>query len=159
MSEVFSYKVKILEKDLDTFSHVNNANYLALYEEARWEFCTDRGYGVKEIQDSQIGPVILELNLKFKKELTVRETITIQSQYVGAKNARMSLFHQEMIKEDGSVASTLDLTLGLMDLKKRKLIKPDKKWLRCLGISDDGISSDGISSDEISDHETSRETS
>ncbi len=60
----FYYEVIIKEQHLDTFGHVNNAVYMQLFEEARWEFITENGYGLKEIQLLKKGPVILYLILK-----------------------------------------------------------------------------------------------
>lgn len=131
----FEYKFKVLEAHLDTFGHVNNATYLQLFEESRWDFITNNGYGLKEVMEKKIGPVILELNLKFKRELKNREVITVHSESGPMENKLVMTMHQEMKKEDGTVAAILDLKVGLMDLSKRKLIPPTDEWLHCVGIS------------------------
>ena len=41
--------------------------------------------------------------------------------------------NQQMVKETGETAAILDLTVGLMDLKARKLIEPTKEWLEAIG--------------------------
>ena len=74
---VFETQIEIQETDLDVFGHVNNAAYLRLFENARWKFITDWGVGLKEIFATQIGPVILEVQVQFMKELKARERITI----------------------------------------------------------------------------------
>ncbi len=135
--EVFEYKFKVLESHLDTFGHVNNATYLQLFEEARWELITNRGWGLKEVQEREIGPVILELNLKFKRELKNREVITITSQSGEKLNKLVMTMHQKMIKENGEVAAVLDINVGLMDLKARKLIEPASEWLAAVGYGED----------------------
>ncbi len=48
--KTFVYDTQIKEHHLDSFGHVNNATYLSLYEEARWESITENGYGLKEVQ-------------------------------------------------------------------------------------------------------------
>ena len=53
----FIYTVMIKENHLDTFGHVNNAAYLTLYEEARWDFITKNGYGLEVIQNEKKGPM------------------------------------------------------------------------------------------------------
>lgn len=133
--QIFEYKFKVLEAHLDTFGHVNNATYLQLFEEARWDFITERGWGLKEVQEYSIGPVILELNLKFKRELKNREVVTVRSQNGDMKNKLVMTLNQQMIKENGDVAAILDLSIGLMDLKARKLIEPTPEWLRAIGHS------------------------
>ncbi len=136
MSTVYEYELQILEHHLDTFGHVNNATYLALYEEARWDFITKNGLGLKEIMDSKIGPVLLDLHLTFKAELTNREQIKITSVGVGMKNKFVMQLEQKIFKNNGKLASTLNLTVGVMDLAARKLILPDEKLMTALGMKD-----------------------
>ena len=44
------YPLLIVERHLDTFGHVNNATYLELFEEARWDWLQQNGYGLDEIR-------------------------------------------------------------------------------------------------------------
>jgi len=61
------YKVLIREGHLDTFGHVNNATYLQLAEEARWEMLVSSGYGLNVVQQDQKGPTILSTEISFKR--------------------------------------------------------------------------------------------
>jgi acyl-CoA thioester hydrolase len=132
---VYEYEITILERHLDTFGHVNNANYLVMYEEARWDFITKNNLGVKEILANKIGPVLLDLNLVFKSELKNREKIKIISQArTEMRNKYVMILDQKMVKEDGKIASTMTLSVGLFDLRERKLIAPTKEWLKALGV-------------------------
>ena len=63
MSKKFEYQTQIIESHLDSFEHVNNAVYLELYEEARWDFITTGGFGLSRIKEEGIGPVILDLQV------------------------------------------------------------------------------------------------
>lgn len=133
----YEYDLTILEQHLDTFGHVNNAVYLTLYEEARWDFITKNGLGLKQIIESQVGPVLLDLNLTFKSELNNREKIKIISvARPEMRNKYVMLLDQKIIKESGKVASTLTISVGLMDLKERKLIAPTPAWLKALGLEE-----------------------
>lgn len=132
---VYEYEFRVLEYHLDTFGHVNNAKYLELFEEARWDFITKNNLGLKEIMESKIGPVLLEANITFKAELKNRETIKVVSQARSEmRNKYVMILDQKMIKEDGKVASTLTISVGLMDLAQRKLIPPTPEWLKALGL-------------------------
>jgi len=133
MSVIFRYPLTILEKHLDSFGHVNNATYLNLYEEARWDFITERGFGLDRVLRDQIGPVLLDLNLVFKKELTNREKVVITSQYTGLKNKLVMSMSQIIYNADDKVVSNMDFTMGLLDLRERKLIKPTPDWLQAIG--------------------------
>lgn len=126
------YPLMIQEIHLDFYGHVNNATYLTLYEQARWDFITKRGYGLKRIQELAIGPVILEAQVAYKKELSVREDIIIRTWFKGMKNRLVMELEQDMVKKNGDIASTLLLTIGLFDLKARKLLVPTPEWMQVL---------------------------
>ena len=129
----FSYKMQVLESHLDSFGHVNNAKYLEFYEAARWDFIDRGGYGLKEIQELQQGPVILDVHCRFKREIINREWITITSRSE-AWNGKIGKIHQEILKEGGKVSSEAVFTVGFMDFKQRKLVPPTDKWLQAVGL-------------------------
>ncbi len=134
---IYEYDKTILEQHLDTFGHVNNAVYLSIYEEARWDFITKNGLGLSEILKSRVGPVLLDLQLTFKSELNNRDQIKIVSQARSEmRNKFVMILDQKILKENGKVASTLTLSVGLMDLNARKLISPTPEWLKALGIEE-----------------------
>ncbi len=130
----FSFETVIAGNHLDVFGHVNNANYLELYEEARWDFIEKNGFGLERIKRDKVGPVILEINITFKAELLNRDKITIISHPGEMKHKYIMNLHQKMVKEDGTVASILIMKIGLFDLSKRKLILPTKDWFKAIGM-------------------------
>ena len=79
-SAIHNFPLTITEGHLDTFGHVNNARYLEIYEDARWELITANGYGLKEVHERKICPIILSVSLLFKHELKNREKITVTTQ-------------------------------------------------------------------------------
>ena len=131
---VFQYEVLIREMHLDSFGHVNNASYVMLYEEARWDFITKNGYGLDYILEHQIGPVILDLNVRFKRELMNREPIKITSQTIELLSSKILILEQIMYKQDGKIASEAKFTVGLFDMKERKLTESTPEWLQAVGI-------------------------
>ncbi len=126
-----SYEVLIRESHVDSLGHLNNATYLALFEEARWEMITPKGYGFNEIQKFRQGPVILDVHLKFLAEIGLREKIKITTQLLHYKN-KIGQLEQKMIKDDGRIASEAVFTFGLFDLNLRKLIEPTEAWKKAL---------------------------
>jgi len=134
MNKIFEYPLTIIERHLDFYGHVNNAVYLELYEEARWDFITKGGYGHDRIQIDKCGPVLIDLHLTFKRELKNREKIIIQSQSKEMQNKYVMQLEQKMIKADGIVASVLLVNVGLFDMNERKLVLPKPDWLKAIGI-------------------------
>ena len=129
----FEYEVLIREHHLDSYGHVNNATYLALYEEARWEAITQKGYGYKTVQQTGLGPIILEINLKFLKEIKLRERIVITLEVVSYEG-KICILRQQMLRENREVVSEATLTTSFFDLKARKLIPPTAEWLKALDL-------------------------
>lgn len=133
MALVTEYKIEIKESNVDSYGHLNNAAYLMLFEEARWEAITPRGYGFNEIHNLKQGPVILEVNLKFMKEIRLREEIRIVTKVIGYKG-KIGQMIQQMVKKDGTIASEALFTFGLFDMKLRKLIEPTPEWKLALDL-------------------------
>lgn len=127
------YEILIKESHLDTFGHVNNATYLMLFEEARWDIVHSRGYGLKKVQESKIGPTILEVNLQFRREVTVRERVKIRTSVLEQKG-KITKLTQIMFNEKGEEACVAVFTIGLFDLNQRKLIEPTPEWKYAIGL-------------------------
>jgi len=134
LTPVFEYELIVLEHHLDTFGHMNNAVYLEIYEEARWDLITKNGYGLKDIMAKKIGPVILEVNVKFRKELKLREKIKILTVCTEYKN-KIGILEQKILNQKGEVASTATFTIALFDLVYRKIIDPTPEWKKAMGIT------------------------
>lgn len=126
------HEVLIRETHIDTLGHVNNATYLQLFEEARWEFLTQRHFGIGEIQRKKLGPVILEIHLKFHKEIKLREKVIIETETLDYEG-KIGTLSQLMLKQDHQVACEAKMVFGLFDIEARKLILPTKEWLYAIG--------------------------
>lgn len=134
LGKKFTYEVLIREGHLDTYGHVNNAKYLELFEEARWEFITANGYGMPVVHRLRQGPVMLGMTLQWKRELKLRQKIRIES-YVAEYRKRTGTLRQEMKNEADELCCWVDFTFALFDLDARKLIAPTDAWLTALGLS------------------------
>ena len=130
----FQYQRTIREIDLDFLGHVNHATYLSMLEEARWEMMTEQGYGFDALKKAMISPVILGVNIQYRKEIRNREVITITTNTTDSTEKIGSL-EQVMYKENGQLAAKAIVTYGVMDLTERKLIPPPPMWLKALGVS------------------------
>jgi thioesterase III len=131
-TKIFSYPLIIKESYLDTFGHVNNAVYLTLFEEARWDLITQNGYGLKKIQETGLGPTILEVKLAFLKELRLREKIIIETQMISYQH-KIGTILQKMVR-DTDICCTAETVIGLFSLAERKLVLPTAEWLSAIGI-------------------------
>ncbi|HUX38126.1 MAG TPA: acyl-CoA thioesterase [Rectinemataceae bacterium] len=133
---VFSYPILIRETHLDTFGHVNNATYLQIYEEARWELATAMGFGLEEVRATGIGMTVLETTVRFLRELRLRQQVTVTTR-LGELRGKVFILKQAMIDEDGRVASEADFTMALFDLAARRIVPPTAEWLAKLGWTEE----------------------
>lgn len=131
---IFDYPTTIQEAQLDSFGHLNNAVYLQLFEFARWEFISQRGFGIEKIQSSKTGPVILAINIKYLKELKARDKVIIKSQMQSFR-PKIGELRQWIENENGEVCCDAILTLGFWDIEKRKLIPATEEWMNAIGIA------------------------
>ncbi|MCB0369815.1 MAG: acyl-CoA thioesterase [Bdellovibrionales bacterium] len=126
-----AFETIIRENQIDVMGHLNNATYLELFEAARWDVLIDKGYTLQKIKELGQGPVILEVNLKFLKEVKARDTLKITTEVLDYKG-KIGHMKQTMLKQDGGIASEAILVFGLFDTKKRQLIEPTEAWLQVL---------------------------
>jgi len=129
----FIFHAEIKEHHLDGFGHVNNAVYLKLFEEARWEMITQGGYSWITVQKEKKGPVILELSVQFVKELRLREKIRIETQCISYERVVAEL-EQKIWNEADELCTHARFKFALFDMDKRRIIKPTEAWLKALGL-------------------------
>ncbi len=130
-NRIFTYEITIKEHHLDTFGHVNNATYLQLYEEARWELITENGYGLQKVKETGLGPIILEINIRFLKELRLRDVVQIHSQTT-KYDSKIGTIKQWMTNSKGITCSEATFTFGLFDTKTRKMVSANQDWLKAI---------------------------
>lgn len=93
------YKRKIFGYECDVYGHLNNANYLHIYEEARSEALDNLGIPVKKLADSGYHIYLTKIELKFFKSISIESGITVVS--CTEKADRLSsVWLQEIYNED-----------------------------------------------------------
>ena len=79
MGKVFEYSVVVREHNIDTLGHLNNASYLQLFEEARWDFSSQGGFGLDWVLSNQKSPVVVKAEMSFRKEVLNREVYSLKN--------------------------------------------------------------------------------
>ena len=142
LGTVHEYRMLILESHIDTFGHVNNAAYLQILEEARWDLITRNGYGLDEVQRRRIGPVVLDAYLRFVRELRNRQAVTIRS-WLDSYSGKVGKFARQILDDAGELCCEAQFTIGLFDLTARRLIRPTPEWVRGLGLRPEDLAGGG----------------
>jgi acyl-CoA thioester hydrolase len=129
MSDVFSVRVKVRGYELDTQGHLNWAEYLHYAEHARWECLAAAGITQDELIASGFGPVVLDLQVRFRRELRGGDEVDVTCAFV-FNSSRTYDIRQELRRSDGKVCASLTSMCGLLDLRERKLTTdPGKHFL------------------------------
>jgi acyl-CoA thioester hydrolase len=128
MSEAFSLRIRVRGYELDTQGHLNWAEYLHYAEHTRWEFLAAAGITQDRLLATGVGPVVLDVSVKFRRELRGGDEVDVSCAFVfeGGQTFRIL---QDFTLPDGRVAASLSSTSGLLDLRERKLAdRPDKHF-------------------------------
>lgn len=127
------FPITILETHLDFMGHMNNHAYLRVFEEARWDMVNQRGYGFDMIQKTQQGPVILSIEIQFLKEVRLRQELIVETFMIDYPG-KVGKIQQVMRTEQGDIHCSAVFTVGLFDMKARRLIAPTPEWRHACGV-------------------------
>lgn len=140
LPQIHRFEIEIKPAHIDLLGHVNNSVYLTLYEEARWDLIEKGGYGREVFIKTGLAPIILEVTVQFRRELTLGQKLTIETRYRGYER-KVGEILQEMLGfgPDGSriVYSAATFKVGLFDMKTRKLVSPTPAWMKAIEWSRD----------------------
>jgi acyl-CoA thioester hydrolase len=133
LGPVHEYSIVIREHHLDTFGHVNNAAYLEILEEARWDLIARNGYGLEDVQRLKVGPTVLEVQLRFVREIRNRQRVTIRT-WLESYKGKVGKLAQQIQDDVGEVCTEALFTIGLFDMTTRRLVRPTPEWMAALGL-------------------------
>ena len=83
--------------DLDAFNHVNNTVFMRYVEEARIQFFDALG---DEWLSERIGPVIVNINCNFRREIRYPATVRVTTQGHAASEKRLVMTHELFDADD-----------------------------------------------------------
>jgi len=115
-------RIKIRGYHCDAYGHVNNARYLELLEEARWQYLED-GLGLNYWSDRGLGFVVAEIRLAYKRPLNPETEVEIVSQTTELQG-RKGVIHQvihDMAR--GKVAAEADIIFAVIDLETGRAVE------------------------------------
>lgn len=122
----FSIKLYARWPDMDFNQHMRNAAYLGASEDCRMHFLAERGFTMQEFRRRQLGPVVVEDLLNYKRELPLLEPFTVQMALAGITRdgRRMKVRNTILRDRDGAVSATVQSIVLWLDLVARKPIVP-----------------------------------
>lgn len=125
-SEAFVQEYRAHWVDMDFNQHMRNAAYLGCAEETRIRFLDAHGFGAAELLRRQIGPVVLEDRLTYRRELRLLQRFRVDLAVAGiTPDARkMKLRNYFHLVEDGSEVAVVESFVLWFDITARRPIIP-----------------------------------
>lgn len=112
----FESTFKIRSFHTDSFGHVNNARYLELLEEARWQFAEHHRL-VDLLIEENLGFIIMQMNLRFRLPVVEGDTIQVFTSLVALGSDIGEVEQLIMKKGEGKLAAKSMFTFVLIDRK------------------------------------------
>ena len=102
---ILEYKRKIFGYECDIYGHLNNANYLHLYEEARADALEQMNMPIRKLADLGFHIYLTNIEINFVKGLPLESTITIKSR-IDSMNRLTSIWIQEIYNAQEELCNT-----------------------------------------------------
>ncbi len=123
----FSMPISIRWADIDANRHLRHSVYYDFGAAARMKLLSERGLTTHKLEELHIGPILFREEAVFRREILLEDQITITVELYKCTEdfSRWSLRHT-FLKEDGTLATTLNIDGAWIDMNLRKLAKPDE---------------------------------
>ena len=103
---IFEYVRKIYGYECDIYGHLNNANYLHLYEEARSDCLTKMGIPIKTLNALDLQIFVTHIEEDFLKGVKLEEIVVIKSSPIKITRVK-SIWKQDLYNEKGFLCNSL----------------------------------------------------
>lgn len=105
---------KIRSFHTDSFGHVNNARYLELFEEARWQFGEQIGL-LELLREENVGFIIMEMKLRFRSPVVEGDTVRIDTRLVTLGTTLGEVEQVVVVQGQGKTAAKAVFHFALID--------------------------------------------
>ncbi|NLC07171.1 MAG: acyl-CoA thioesterase [Syntrophomonadaceae bacterium] len=114
------YCLKVKNYDIDSYGHVNSANYLRYFEDARTAFLEEMGITIKDLLIQGITIFLADISVQFKKQAFLGDQLDIYGWYEEVKRVKLR-WRQEIFNNQTKELIAVARTSGAF-LKDGKII-------------------------------------
>jgi len=125
-----SIRIKVRGYHEDRFGHVNNARYLELLEEARWEHLEERGLNASFFKEHGIFPVVVRLSIAYRRPASAGDTLDVTADVVRAGRRKIVIGQVARLVSTGDVAVEAEVTAVFVDEKTGRPVPLSDEILR-----------------------------
>jgi len=129
------FESKVMYADTDAYKVVWHGSYLKWFELGRYEFCSDLGINLSELENGGICFPVVDIHILYKSHAKIFEEIIVETEISEVKS-RTIIFHQ-VIKNKKTDKSLViaDVTIIPVDTNKAKIIKLDENLYNKFSMS------------------------
>ena len=111
--------------DCDANGHMRNTAYSEYAVEVRLAYLAEHGFGLAELKQHGIGPVLLREEIDYLRECHLGEEVRVTSVTLGLSpdGTRFKMAH-DLWKQNGKLAGRVVILAGWLDLEARRLTPP-----------------------------------
>jgi len=95
MAKTYHCQLEVRGYELDSFGHVNHAQYISYLEHARWKLLAEEKVGLAEFQAWKRWPVIAQLEVQYVKPAFMGDILDIRT--VAVEHSKVSFTFEQNI--------------------------------------------------------------
>ncbi len=104
----FIYSRKIYGFECDIYGHMNNSNYLKLYEEARSDALDETEFSIHKLSELNMGIFVIRVELDYKKGVTYGDNVRVET-HIKELNRVKGRWYQEIYNQSKELCSVLNV--------------------------------------------------
>ncbi|MGB0892375.1 MAG: acyl-CoA thioesterase [Flavobacteriaceae bacterium] len=115
--------------DFDPNRHMRHSAYNDYAAEVRLRYFKKFDVTMADFAKDNVGPILFEENTSFRREIHLGENITANLQLTGlSENGERWKIRHQIFNEAGKLSAEINVYGAWLDLTKRKLTSPPKKF-------------------------------
>jgi len=122
--------LRVRNYHIDSYGHINNAQYLILLEEARTQFMENAGSPLESYLDRGIFIVVTEIHIKFRKSAVRGDQLEVFIWFPIMKKAQVRFQQEIRLAHSEEVIATATVICGF--LKNDRVIPVPEEFLQMM---------------------------
>jgi YbgC/YbaW family acyl-CoA thioester hydrolase len=134
VEKTYRTEIEVRGYELDSFGHVNHANYLNYFEFGRWKLLAEEQITLKDFKGWDRFPVIAGLEIKYLRPTLMGDRLTVETRLIS--HGRSSTVFEQKIVRDGVDVCVAKVRSVLVDGKGKPAEAPPElrnRWQHIAG--------------------------
>jgi len=124
MKNIYSVRFTITANDIDSNNHLRDTAYIEYANKTKWAYYKHMGI-LNIFKKKNVGPIVFDLNVQYKKEIFLGEEIKVTQQLDYAeKDLRKWRIINNIYNFKGELSAVVIMYGAYLDLKIRKVVSP-----------------------------------